>query len=173
MRLGDPARSGYAQQPPAERFFVASGKEICSNTPRIQRFAEESMGQQYKCPKCGVVLNPCSEIILCGRNGSTRSLFLFRPEVGNYDYHTSPGTTIVPGEVWEFYCPVCQHDLTTSFTHSLAELNMLDDKGTEHRIIFSKRADEKATFDISPEGVHRHGPHQDRYFDEFIQKIYW
>lgn len=131
------------------------------------------MGLTYSCPKCGVVLNPVKEIVLNGQKGAARGLFMFDPEPGRYEYHTSPGIQVSPGDCWEFRCPICQHDLTTPYSGALAQLRMLDEKGDQHLVIFSKIAGQHATFDVTEEGVHSFGEHLQAYIELSIEQHYW
>lgn len=131
------------------------------------------MSRMYKCPSCESVLNPVKEIVLSGRFGTVRTLFLLQPEMGDYGFVTAPGTDVVPGDTWEFYCPLCQHNITTSYSRSLAELHMLEDDGKRRVVVFSKVANQHASFEVTPEGVEAYGEHKDAYFDAFVNDHYW
>lgn len=131
------------------------------------------MGCRYSCPRCEVVLNPTKEIVLSGRKGADRGLFMFHPDPGNYEYHTSPGIEVAPGDLWEFCCPTCQHDLTTPYSGSLAQLRMVDEKGDNHLVIFSKVAGQHATFDVTEEKVQSFGEHLQAYIELSIRQHYW
>jgi hypothetical protein len=134
---------------------------------------EDDMGRLYKCPSCESVLNPVKEIVLSGQFGQTRTLFLFQPELGDYGFAAAPGTEVVPGDTWEFSCPLCLHNITTSFSRSLAELKLVDEDGKRRVVVFSKVANEHASFEVTKEGVEAFGEHQDAYFDAFVDKHYW
>jgi len=131
------------------------------------------MGRLYKCPSCESVLNPVGEIVLGGRFGQTRTLFFFQPEPGDYGFAMAPGMDVVAGDTWEFHCPLCMHNLTTSFSESLAELYMMDDDGKRRVLVFSKVANQHASFEVTKEGVQSYGEHQDAYFDAFVDEHYW
>ena len=131
------------------------------------------MGRMFKCPSCESVLNPVKEIVLSGRFGQVRTLFLFQPEMGDYNFATAPGTEVVPGDTWEFYCPLCQHNITTTFSRSLAELNMVDEAGQRRVLVFSKVANQHASFEFTKGGMESFGEHKDAYFDAFIDDHYW
>ena len=131
------------------------------------------MGLIYRCPRCRVVLNPKREVVLSGRLGRTTSLFLFEPETGNYNYTAGPEKKIKPGERWEFHCPACQQDLTSQVSADLAHLNMIDDDGVEHMVVFSKIASQHATFDLTQEKVESFGKDSRAYMDLFIENHYW
>ncbi len=134
-----------------------------------------TMGRVYKCPSCESVLNPVREIVLGGRFASTRTLFFFQPEPGDYGFVMAPGMEVVAGDTWEFYCPLCLHNLTTSFSESLAEVSLADDDddGRRRVLVFSKVANQHASFEVTQEGVEKFGEHQDAYFDAFVDEHYW
>jgi len=123
----------------------------------------------YGCPACGAMLNPDNTIILVGVHGSKRILIGFHPEPGNYQIHVPPDTHIELGTRWDFFCPVCQHDLVTDENENLCALTLLD--GREHRrVVFSRIAGEKATFVITDQRLERkYGEHLERYLRHFIQ----
>jgi predicted RNA-binding Zn-ribbon protein involved in translation (DUF1610 family) len=131
------------------------------------------MHKLYKCPSCESVLNPVKEIVLSGRLGRQRTLFLFQPELGDYNFATAPGTDVVPGDTWEFHCPVCQHNITTRFSRSLAELNLEEGDGERRVVVFSKVANQHASFEVTKSGVQGFGEHKDAYFDAFVDDHYW
>ncbi len=131
------------------------------------------MGRLFKCPSCESVLNPVKEVVLSGRFGAVRTLFMLQPELGDYNFVTAPGTEVVPRDTWEFYCPLCQHNITTTFSRSLAELNMVDEAGKRHVVVFSKVANQHASFEVTEEGMEAFGEHKDAYFDAFVDDHYW
>lgn len=130
------------------------------------------MALSYRCPRCEVVLNPSGDVVLNGRTGTRRGLFLFSPKPGDFDYRISPGVEVLPGDIWEFCCPVCQHNLTAPESKTLAILKMEDEKG-HHIVIFSKVAGEHATFALDEEGVKSFGEDTQNYIDISIQRHYW
>lgn len=131
------------------------------------------MGRTYKCTSCESVLNPVKEIVLGGRFGRVRTLFLFPPDLGDYNFATAPGIEVVPGDTWEFFCPLCQHNITTSFSRSLAELHLLEDDGERRVVVFSKVANQHASFELTRGGVEAFGEHKEVYFDAFVDDHYW
>lgn len=131
------------------------------------------MKYTYECPKCRGVLNPTWEIVLNGRMGAVRALFLFNPEPGNYEYRTDPAVHVHPGQCWEFQCPLCRFDLTTPYSSALAHLKMVDQDANQHAVVFSKIAGEHATFDVTEEGVFKFGEHSANYIEFSIDHHYW
>jgi len=119
------------------------------------------------------VLNPVREIVVGGRFEQTRTLFFLQPELGDYGFTTAPGVEVVPGDTWEFYCPLCLHNLTTAFSSSLAELNLVDEGGQRRVVVFSKVANQHASFEVTEAGVEAYGEHQGAYFDAFVDDHYW
>lgn len=127
---------------------------------------------KYVCPECTCALNPNKGIVLVGHHKKSRGLFVFDPAPGNYNYEVDSFLTVEPGQVWEFQCPICHVNLTTHFSAKLAHMKMIED-GIEHLIVFSKVANEHATFVLTKEKVEIFGVDHDNYLELSIQKYYW
>lgn len=113
----------------------------------------------YSCPHCKAMLNPDDTIILIGLSpDESRVMAGFHPEPGNYRAFFPPGVSPREGDVWQFFCPVCQTSLEAEIAPLLCALDMVVSE-SRHRLFFSRTAGEKATFIISAEGIERLGPH--------------
>ena len=117
--------------------------------------------------------NDNGEVVVSGRLGLVRSLFAFHPELGNYEYRTDPVVSVLPGQQWEFHCPLCSSDLTTPFRNTLAHVHMVDGAGELHTIVFSKLAGEHATFDVTKDAVESYGDQDNNYIEYSIGEHYW
>lgn len=111
----------------------------------------------YQCPKCARALSILGGIVLVGENSERRTLFAFDPEPGKYELHVSDGLEVIPGTVWEFSCPLCGENITTSFNRKLARLEVIGDDGSLKRVVFSKVADDQATFVLGGDDIEHHG----------------
>jgi len=117
------------------------------------------------------MLNPDETVVLIGRRGGTRALIGFHPQPGNYRAYIPPGLQLEEGSLWAFDCPVCHDSLTTEQAPELCALDLHSADET-HRVFFSRRVGEEATFVITAEGVaERHGKDQDKHSLEMLELI--
>ena len=125
----------------------------------------------YSCPHCGAMLNPGETVVLIARHGETRILIGFHPQPGNYKAYIPPGVELEVGSLWDFHCPVCLDSLTTDQAPGLCALD-LHTEGKPHRLFFSRKAGEQATFVITAEGLtERHGRDADHHSLEFFEMV--
>ncbi len=121
------------------------------------------MSWTYTCPFCDAMLNPDTTIVLMAAHAGQKILIGFHPEPGNYELYLPPGLELKEGEHWDFYCPVCHHDLVNGEIQNLCELRVRAGDA-EQRVFFSRIAGEHATFIMSGKQVEKsHGRHVDRY----------
>ena len=100
-----------------------------------------------------------------GQLAERRTVFVFDPEPGKYEIDIADGEPVEPGTTWEFSCPLCGESLTTEFNRRLAQLQMVD--GDNLRlIVFSKVADEHATFVLGGTALEAHGDDAGGYMDK-------
>jgi len=122
------------------------------------------MIRTYRCPFCKTHLNPQEEsVVLLGECAHGDGLFVFDSQPGSYEFRCSNDIEFSAGDRWEFFCPVCRHDLTSEANENLAMLEMYDDKGNRHNIFFSKIARQQATYVVNSEGVDVFGIHAETY----------
>lgn len=126
----------------------------------------------YSCPHCNAMLNPQDAIILLARHEGQVWLVGLHPEPGQYEIFVPPGVDVVPGDQWNFSCPVCTAELTTDFSDALCAVDIHTDD-EDHRVFFSRIAGEQATFIVSAEGLHSvHGKDIEAYEPETAQMKY-
>ncbi len=119
---------------------------------------------KYNCPSCSRALNMSGGIVLVGQLDDRRTVFVFDPEPGSYRMDVADEKPVEPGTQWEFSCPLCNENLTTEFNKRLARLQLVD--GDEFRqIVFSKVANEKATFVLGGDEMESHGEHAKEYLE--------
>ena len=111
---------------------------------------------KYRCPKCERDLNMKGGVILIGECGDRKTGFVFDPKPGEYRLSVADEEEVEPGTTWEFTCPLCSKNLTTSFNKRLAEIQMVDGDITK-QVLFSKIASHKATFVLGGEEMEVHG----------------
>jgi len=124
-----------------------------------------SMKWKYECPLCGADVNPAGPVTLVAVREGVRTLFGFHPEPGNYENYMPEGMPYIPGERWDFLCPVCHGDLRCANHETLCEL--IQKIGpTRLRLLFSRVAGERATYVISEKAeTTSMGQDADRYDD--------
>ncbi len=110
------------------------------------------MADIYRCPACQGALNPEHAILLVSQIGKTRTLIGFHPEPGNYELYLSPDAQVEPGQPAEFLCPICHTDLKTAEDDKLCMV-LRDSHGQVEKVMFSRKAGERATFVISGTGT--------------------
>lgn len=127
---------------------------------------------KYRCPKCDRVLSTTAGIVLIGKSQRSQGLFVFDARPGCYEYETADNLEITSGSAWSFKCPICHEDLTTAFDKNLASLTMTD-KGEEFKVVFSKVADEHATFVVGESKIDSYGEDREDYLENSLKKHYW
>ena len=118
------------------------------------------MSWEYCCPKCKSMLNPHQSIILAAGHGETHVLIGLHPQPGKYDVYLPPNVVAEDGQMWDFFCPMCQENLVTAENNKLCELELWLE-GEPLRILFSRVAGEHATFLIN-KGQVREGLGEDK-----------
>lgn len=126
------------------------------------------MENDYKCPKCHGNIRIGESIILSAHHKKSQNgLVLLHPEPGNYDVITHPGFKYEAGDIIDFYCPICHHNLGSDKHLNLAMIVMTDDKGQDFDIYFSKVAGEQSTLKMIGEHMEIYGEHSKGYLDFF------
>ncbi len=126
------------------------------------------MHADYKCPKCYGHIRIKDGIILSAKGkGHPGGLILLHPEPGNYHVITHPDFKYEKGDLVEFYCPVCHHNLDSSKHLNLAMVIMTDEEGKDYDIYFSKIAGEQSTLKMIGEHMEIFGDHSKGYLDFF------
>ena len=120
---------------------------------------------KYKCTECSAGLSTHKVVLLVGENDKKRSLFVFDARPGRYDFVVVDDIEVKPGSMWEFYCPVCWANLTTSYNKRLAKLEAVDEEGSR-KVVFSKVAGEQSTFVLGGEELEAHGRDSLAYIDK-------
>ncbi|MFO7843857.1 MAG: hypothetical protein R6V16_08605 [Bacteroidales bacterium] len=124
------------------------------------------MKNDFICPHCKGYLNVGEYIILSAEtNHNDSGLILMNPELGNYSVIKNKNFKISEGEKYDFYCPVCHEKLAADIHDNLSHILMIDEKGHEYEILFSRIAGEKSTYKIIGESVEIFGDHHSNYID--------
>lgn len=118
----------------------------------------------FICPKCKGHLRVGENIIFKVKNSRKKSgLFLLSPKIGNYDSHKHKSFEIEPGEILEFYCPLCNGSLTSDIDKNLAYVILIDESGQSHDVYFSQIVGEHSTFETSGDTLHVEGEDAGKY----------
>jgi hypothetical protein len=122
------------------------------------------MENHYLCPHCRGHLKVGEYIVFKIRNTlREKGLLLLHPELGNYTSIKHPEFHFNEGERVDFFCPMCMHHLDAALDENLVQVIMIDEKGLEHDLFFSRVAGEKSTYQVSKLGVRTTGEHSYRY----------
>ena len=122
------------------------------------------MENQYLCPHCRGHLRVGDYIIFKIRNSRRdKGLLLLHPEVGNYTSIVHPDFNFQEGERVDFFCPLCMNNLDAAIDENLVHVIMIDARGMENEVYFSRIAGEKSTYKVSEDEVMISGVHSYRY----------
>jgi hypothetical protein len=125
------------------------------------------MKTNFLCPKCRGYLNVGDRVIFAiKKEGWSGGLLLLSPELGEYSFIHHPSFTINEGEFLEFYCPICNHDLSLNGSVNLAKVVMNVGDSDEFNVVFSKKHGERCTYKISGGKVSEtYGEHSVKHLD--------
>jgi hypothetical protein len=135
------------------------------------------MENHFICPYCRGHLRVGDYIIFRIRNRKReKGLLLLHPEIGNYTSIKHPGFRCKEGDRIDFFCPICMQSLDAAMDENMVHVIMIDEKGKEQEIYFSRIAGEKSTYQVSEEGIRATGEHSYRYThfkmsDDMIQYL--
>lgn len=122
------------------------------------------MNNHFICPACRGHLRVGDHIVFRIRNTrKEKGLLLLHPEVGNYTSIKHPDFHFEEGERIDFFCPICLQSLDAAIDENLVKVIMIDQKGNENEIYFSRIAGEKSTYQVSEDEVKMTGEHSHRY----------
>jgi hypothetical protein len=101
----------------------------------------------FICPFCRGHLRVGENIVFKIRNEEKEHALLFlNAKIGNYTSYKHPSFIIQPGEEIEFSCPLCSVDLRSDIHINLVKVIMVDEKGDDYDVYFSKVAGEHSTY---------------------------
>lgn len=105
----------------------------------------------YLCPSCKGHLNVDGNVVFATKTNRKHSgLILLSPKIGEYSYKTHPKFQLEKGELVEFYCPLCQADLTAEKQKEHAMIKMINNEDSaEYELYFSKKAGNKSTYVVA------------------------
>jgi len=121
------------------------------------------MKRQYHCPHCEGLLNPGTKIVIKAVKDLTAGLFLFSPQVGNYDLVMPDDFRLSIGDRVTFYCPICGADLTSEADKDLAHLELRRKSKPTVLVHFSRIFGRHATFVVGEDEVSSYGEHAPSY----------
>lgn len=137
------------------------------------------MENYFICPHCRGHLKVGDHIIFKVKNPNREhGLVLLHPEIGNYSSIKHPKFEYNEGDAVDFYCPLCSHSLSIDFDENLTYVIMIDQRGKEFDIYFSRIAGEQSTYQVSGDTVMISGEHSGKYtyfrmsdrFKRFLKK---
>lgn len=118
----------------------------------------------FLCPKCMGQIRVGDHLIFKVKNNKKQSgLILLSPHIGNYTSIKHPTFRIEPGEVLEFFCPVCNTSLVSDIHRNLAHVILNEENGQDHDVYFSQVSGEHSTFETSGESVRISGEDAGKY----------
>jgi hypothetical protein len=120
----------------------------------------------YFCPKCNAPIKISNHIILKAIPKSSNtlgSMVLFEPILGDFRVTTHKTCTMKDGMHIEFYCPICNANLSAEDEY-LTHINMTDSDGDNYEIWFSEITGEHATYKIKAGKIaDKYGEHSSKY----------
>jgi hypothetical protein len=118
----------------------------------------------FICPKCQGHLRVGDHIIFKVRNKKKQhALLLLSAQIGNYSSEKHPEFFIEPGELLDFFCPLCNATMQSDIHQHLARVLMKDDQGDYFEVYFSEVSGEHITYTTSGDKLHIEGEHAGRY----------
>jgi predicted RNA-binding Zn-ribbon protein involved in translation (DUF1610 family) len=121
------------------------------------------MKRCFHCPHCEGLLNPGTKIIIRAARDLNTSLFLFSPQVGNYNLIMPDDFRLSIGDRVTFYCPVCGADLTSEADEDLALVECRVAGRSPFDVHFSRIFGTHATFVVRDGTVSSFGEHANNY----------
>ncbi len=124
------------------------------------------MSTDFKCPHCSNLLNVGENVVFTARNRwGKEGLIMLHPAIGNYTVIKHPRFDVSQGELLEFHCLYCNSQLISERNRNLAKILMIDEKGAEYEILFSRIAGQHSTYKIIGETVEIFGEDASEYLD--------
>ncbi|HNS16852.1 MAG TPA: hypothetical protein PKH94_10055 [Bacteroidales bacterium] len=125
------------------------------------------MNVNYLCPHCRGAINALENIILAARKKRKNTgLVLLHEDLGNYKSSFSATLVVEPGDIVDFFCPLCHKSLNTRRGIHFAYYIRIDESGNESKIVISRMYGEKATFKIEDgKAVESYGECARKYID--------
>jgi hypothetical protein len=120
----------------------------------------------FICPKCQGYLSVGNRVIFTIKKKNwSGGIVMLSPVLGEYTFTTNPTVQVEEGEEYDFYCPICQHDLSVVGHDKMARVIMREDN-EEFFIVFSKKKGEKCTYKLSESKLESYfGEHATPHFD--------
>lgn len=124
---------------------------------------------EYICPKCGGFLKVNAKIIFIAlKDDEKKGIILLNPELGDYKRIAHNTLELKDGERLTFLCPICHSDLSANeINRNLARIIMIDENGTEFKILFSEVQGEKCTYRICKKEIKTFGEDSSTYVNYF------
>jgi predicted RNA-binding Zn-ribbon protein involved in translation (DUF1610 family) len=118
----------------------------------------------FLCPECLGHIRVGEQLIFRVRNHSKESaILLLNSQIGNYSSVKHPSFKVEPGEILEFFCPLCGTSLVSNIHKNLAHVILQDQDNKRHDVYFSRIFGEHSTFETYGEEVHVEGEDAGRY----------
>jgi uncharacterized protein YbaR (Trm112 family) len=112
------------------------------------------MKATFICPECRNSINVNDDIVLIAKNEfGQKGIVMLHTTLGNYQSKFSTDFTIIEGDIVEFLCPVCHHNLSNLKNNKLAQFIQTDENNKESYIVFSQIYGEKCTCKVMDKEV--------------------
>ncbi len=126
----------------------------------------------YLCPKCKGHLNVSESLVFATKTSRKhKGILLLSPKVGEYKYKHHPKFHLENGEMVEFFCPLCQKDLTSDKSKDHAMIYMIGaEDNFEYELFFSKKAGKQSTYVVAHDNIETFGEDaldfEDLYYED-------
>ena len=131
------------------------------------------MKTDFMCPKCNGFLNVNEKIVFAvKKEGQNGGIVLFSPSLGDYSVSHHPSFETVDGEQVEFFCPICNQNLSVDGSNNYARV-ILHEDDKECFVVFSKTKGERCTYKMSNSQIEASfGDHFASHFD-FVSALFF
>lgn len=116
---------------------------------------------QFHCPNCDTHLNEKESISLkTVRSNGDEGAMELSTTIGNYNYTHTPEVDFESGEVVDFLCPNCNHNLNSDEFENYAMLTMKVDENISFEVLFSRVAGVQKTYLVTEDGIESYSGNQ-------------
>lgn len=125
----------------------------------------------FVCPHCFSYLNVGNQIIFkVITKEKTQGLVILTNKPGNFESTVGPGIMKIEGDLYTFFCPVCNHSLhDNKMNDKLVKIFMIGQDKIMNEVFFSSVFGEESTYVIRQGKVKFFGKHYQEYLNQIEQ----
>lgn len=124
------------------------------------------MESRFLCPHCDGEINHKGNLLFSVQNISgRRALLVLSTKLGDYEVKNRLPFRFDMGDRFDFFCPLCGHELSCEKESNLVRVLMNDESGHQYEVCFSRITGEQSTYKITGKNVEVYGLHSQKYLD--------